>query len=86
MDFYINLIYSSVAILFDNLTLSIVKEFSSFVCLSTFLEALESVMCDVIRIRLKRRIATRSGNGNLPVNIKTAIERPILKLGYPNFR
>ena len=53
MDFYINLIYSSVAILFDNLTLSIDKEFSSFVCLSTFLKELESVMCDVIKIRLK---------------------------------
>ena len=64
MDFYINLIYSSVAILFNNLTLSIVKEFSSFVCLSIFLEALESVMCDVIRICLKRRIATRSGKVN----------------------
>ena len=28
-------------------------------------EALESVMCDVIKIRLKRRIATRSGKGNI---------------------
>ncbi len=38
-------------------------------------EALESVMCDVIKIRLKIRIATRSGKGNQPLNIKTAIER-----------
>ncbi len=37
-------------------------------------EALESVMCDVIKIRLKRRIATRSGKGNQPLNIKTALE------------
>ncbi len=45
-------------------------------------EALESVMCDVIKIRLKRRIAaTRSGKGNQPLNIKTAVEQPILKLG-----
>ena len=43
-------------------------------------------MCDVIKIRLKRRIATRSGKGNQPLNIKTAAERPILKLGLPNFR
>ena len=34
------------------------------------LEALESVICDVIKIRLKRRIATRSGKGNQPLNIK----------------
>ncbi len=49
-------------------------------------EALEGVMCDVLKIRLKRRIATRSGKGNQPLNIETAIERPILKLGLPNFR
>ncbi len=49
------------------------------------MEALESVMCDVINIRLKRRIATRSGNEIQPLNIKTAVERPILKLGLPNF-
>ncbi len=49
------------------------------------MEALESVMCDVIKIRLKRRIATRSGKGKQPLNIKTAVERPILKLGLPNF-
>ncbi len=42
-------------------------------------------MCDVIKIRLKRRIATRSGKGNQPLNIKTALERPIVKLGLPNF-
>ena len=42
-------------------------------------EAFESVMCDVIRIRLKRWIATRRGKGNQPLNIKTALEWPILK-------
>ena len=46
----------------------------------SFVEALESVMCDVIKIRLKRRIVMRSGKGNQPLNIKTAVERPILKL------
>ena len=40
-------------------------------------EALDSVMCDVIKIRLKRRIVTRSGKGNKPLNIKTAVELPI---------
>ena len=49
-------------------------------------EALESVMCDVIKMRLKRRIATRSGKGNQPLNVKTAVELPILKLGLQNFR
>ena len=49
-------------------------------------EALESVMCDVIKIRLKRRIATRSGKGTQPLNIKIAVARPILKLGLPNSR
>ncbi len=48
-------------------------------------KALESVMCDVIKIRINRRIATRSGKGNQPLNIKTAVERPIFKLGLPNF-
>ena len=43
-------------------------------------------MCDVIKIRLKRRIATRSGKGNQPLNIKTVVERPILKLVLPIFR
>ena len=42
-------------------------------------------MCDVIKIHIKRRIATRSGKGNQPLNIKTALEQPILKLGYSNF-
>ena len=50
------------------------------------LEALESVMCDVIRIRLKRRIATRSWKGNQPLIIRTVVERPNLNLGLPNFR
>ena len=43
-------------------------------------------MCDVIKIRLKMRDATRSGRGNQPLNIKTAVECPILKLGLSNFR
>ena len=43
-------------------------------------------MCDVIKIRLKRRIATRSGKGKQPLNIKTAVDLPILKVGLPNFR
>ena len=43
-------------------------------------------VCDVLKIRLKRRIATRSGKGNQPLNIKTDVERPILNLGLPNFR
>ncbi len=43
-------------------------------------EALESGMCDVIKIHLKRRDETRSGKGNQLLNIKTAAERPILKL------
>ena len=37
-------------------------------------------MCDVIKIRLKQKIATRSRKGNQPLNIKTAVEGPILKL------
>ncbi len=41
------------------------------------LEALESVMCDVIKIRLKRRDASRNRKGNQPLNIKTTVERPI---------
>ncbi len=50
------------------------------------LEALEIVICDVIKIRLKRMDATRSEKGNQPLNIKTAVKRPISKLGLPNFR
>ena len=50
------------------------------------LEALVSVMCEVIKIRLKRRIATRNEKGNQPLNDKTAVELPISKLGLPNFR
>ncbi len=38
-------------------------------------------MCDVIKTCLKRRIVTKSGTGTQPLNIKTAVERPILKLG-----
>ena len=43
-------------------------------------EPLQSVMCDVIKICLKRRIATRTGKGNQQKNIKRAVEWPILKL------
>ncbi len=42
-------------------------------------------MFDVIKIRLKRRIATRSGKVNHPLNIKTAGELPTVKLGLLNF-
>ncbi len=38
------------------------------------------------KIRHKRRIATSSWKGNQLLTIKTAIERLIFKLGYPNFR
>ncbi len=54
--------------------------------ISVIQEAQESFMCDVIKISLKRRIATRSGKGNQTLNIKTAVEWPILKLGLPNYR
>ena len=47
---------------------------------NTNLEALEKFICDVIKIRLKRRDATRSGKETQPLNIKTAVEQPILKL------
>ncbi len=43
-------------------------------------EALESGICDVINIRLKRSDSTRSGKGTQLLNIKTAVEWPILKL------
>ena len=49
-----------------------------------FFEAL-SFMCDVIKIRLERRIAMRSGKGNKLLDVKTVVERQILKLGLPNF-
>ncbi len=56
------------------------------ISLSGLTEVLESVVCDVIKIRL-RRDATRSRKGNQPLNIKTAVvERPISKLGLTNFR
>ena len=45
----------------------------------------KGVMCDVIKIRLKISIITRSGRENQPLNIKTAVERPIFKLGLPKF-
>ena len=37
-------------------------------------------MCDVIKIRLKRRDARRNRKGNQPLDIKTDVERPILKI------
>ncbi len=49
-------------------------------------EALESGMCAAIKICLKRRHASRIGNENQLLNIKTYVERPILKLGLPIFR
>ncbi len=39
----------------------------------------KSPMCDVINIRLKRRTDMRSGKGNQQLNIKSAVERSILK-------
>ena len=71
-----------------NIELLLYKQLSMSVrspVLLFLIEALESVMCDVIKIRLKRRIATRSGKGNQTLNIKIAVEWPILKLGLPNF-
>ncbi len=52
---------------------------------TNFEAPLESVMCDVIKIRLKRRDTTISGKGNQPLNFKRAVEWPILKLGIPKF-
>ena len=49
-------------------------------------EALESIMCDVIKICLESRISTRSGKENQLLDIKTALERPIFNLGLPNIR
>ncbi len=46
-------------------------------------EALENVMCDVKKTCLKGRYATKSGNVNQPLNIKTAVDRSVLKLGLP---
>ena len=43
-------------------------------------------MSDIIKIRLKRRIGTKSEKGKQLLNIKTAVERLILKLRLPNFR
>ncbi len=42
--------------------------------------------CVTLKNSLKRRDAMRSGKGNQPLNIKTALERPILKLGLLNLR
>ncbi len=50
---------------------------------SEFKEALESDMCDVINIRLKRWIVMRSGKGNQPLNIKRAAN---LKAWVTKFR
>ncbi len=57
----------------DNMTLGKTLDLDLFL-----VEAQESFMCDVIKIRLKRRIATRSGKENHQLNINTAAERPIL--------
>ncbi len=57
-----------------------------FCTIRKYKEVLESVMYDIIKIHIKRRIATRSGKGNQPLIIKTAVERPIVKLGLPNLR
>ena len=43
-------------------------------------------MCEVIKIRVERRIATRSGKENQLLDIRTAVEWPIFNLGLPNFR
>ena len=45
-------------------------------------EALESNMCDVIKIWLKSRDSKRSWKENQLLDIKTAVERPISKLGF----
>ena len=49
------------------------------------IEALESVMCDVIKIRLKRRIVTRSEKGKQPLNIKTAVRAANFKTRITNY-
>ena len=51
-----------------------------YIVVGILVEALESVMCDVIKIHIK------SGKENQPLNIKAAVEWPILKLGLPNIR
>ena len=38
------------------------------------------------KLRLISRDASRIGKGKQPLNIKTDVERPVLKLGLPNFR
>ena len=58
----------------------------AFKCPKLRNEALESVMCDVIKIRLKSRDETRGRKGTQPLNIKTVVERSILKLGLPIFK
>ncbi len=50
------------------------------------IEALDSIMCDVVKIRLKRRNATKSGKGNKLLNSKSAVKLPILNQGIPNVR
>ena len=49
------------------------------------IEALGSGMFAVIKICLKWCMQREMGKKQ-PLNIKTAVERPILKLGLPNFR
>ncbi len=68
-------------------TYLLTKKCTKFIYFKTYnkFEALESGMCEVMKIRLKRRIVARSGRGNQLLDIKTAVERPILKLGLRNF-
>ncbi len=54
-------------------------------CLKGNVEALKSVMCDIIEIQLRRRIEMNR-KGNQLLNIKTDVEGPVLNLGLPNFR
>ncbi len=49
----------------------------SFFLSSNSRKTKESGMCDVIKIRIKRRNAMRNGKGNQPLNIKTSVKRPI---------
>ncbi len=48
-------------------------------------EALKIGLFDVIKLRIKRRDAPRSGKGNQPLNIKIAVERPNFKARITKF-
>ncbi len=52
---------------------------------TSIVQLLESDMCDVIKIRPKRRMQREVGKETM-LNIKTALEWPILKQGLSNFR